>query len=97
MATSIFPFPHNVFCSITKLNLFCITVLDLKRSKILCLEKGYNSKPNNKILELSKLEAFADHKINANQKIEICFGKSRKCFENKEKILVNPFLHIYSF
>ena len=34
----------------------------------------FNSLPNNKILDLSKLKAFADDKINAAQKLKICYG-----------------------
>ena len=32
------------------------------------------SLPNDKILAMSKLKAFADDKINMTEKIEICFG-----------------------
>ena len=42
------------------------------------IEKGkkkLNSLPNDKILDWSKLKAFADGKINREWKIEICLGK----------------------
>ena len=33
-----------------------------------------NPLPNDKILDLSKMKAFPDKKIDATQKVEICFG-----------------------
>ena len=35
----------------------------------------FNSLPNNKILDLSKLKAFADDKINVTQKMKIKLGR----------------------
>ena len=37
-----------------------------------------NPLPNDKILNGSKLKAFADGKITVTKRIEICFGKDRK-------------------
>ena len=57
-------------------------------------EKVFNSLPNDIFLGCSKLKAFADDKINVNEKIEICFGKDRKTLWEKEKMLVTS---IFSF
>ena len=37
--------------------------------------KGFNSIPNHKILDLSKLKAFAGDKINGTQKVKIKLGR----------------------
>ena len=49
--------------------------------------------PNDKILHLSELKAFAEDKSSVTQKLGICFGKGRKPWE-KEKMLVTS---IFSF
>ena len=38
----------------------------------------FNSLPNNKFLDWSKLKAFADNKIKMTEKTKISFGKGRK-------------------
>ena len=48
-----------------------------------------NSLPNNKILNLSKLKAFADDKINVSQKLK--FGKSRKHCRKRRKCWLPAF------
>ena len=40
------------------------------------LKPTINSLPNNKILDLSKFQTFADNKIKVTQKLEIYFGKN---------------------
>ena len=47
----------------------------------------FNPLPNDKILNQSKLKAFADGKMNLTKKIEICFWKGRKhCGEKGENV-----------
>ena len=41
----------------------------------LASEVFFNSLPNNKILDMSKLKAFADDKINVNEKFKIGLGR----------------------
>ena len=38
--------------------------------KVLLFDKEFNSLPNNKILDWSKLKAFADDKINVTEKLK---------------------------
>ena len=56
-------------------------------SKGVIVWEWVNSLPNDKILDWSKLKAFADNKINATEKfkfglerVENILGKSRKCW-----------------
>ena len=56
--------------------------------------KGYNSLPNDKIFASTKLEAFADNKINVANSIISLFGKGRKHYGKKEKMLLTS---IFSF
>ena len=51
------------------------------------MKRGFNSLPNDKILNRSNLKAFADNKINvpeklkfASEKIENILGKGEKCW-----------------
>ena len=56
----------------------------------------FNFLLNNKILDWSKLKAFADEKINVTKKIEICCGKGRKHCEKRRKCWLpafSPFSH----
>ena len=46
------------------------------------------SLPNNKILDLSKLKAFADDKMKVAGKFIIGFGTGKKHFWEMEKLLV---------
>ena len=46
--------------------------------KIIPQQKSFNSFPNNKILDWSKLEAFADNQKKSEWKIQIRFGKGWK-------------------
>ena len=50
-----------------------------------------NSLLNKKNLEGSKFKAFADNKINVTEKIEICFGKSRKSCGKRRKCWLAAF------
>ena len=44
-----------------------------------------NFLPNDKILDQSKIKAFADNKKKCDQKIEICLGMGRKhCVERRK-------------
>ena len=61
------------------------------------LAKGYNSLPNDKNLDLTKLKAFADDKINVTQ--TICFGKGIKhCWKRRKCCLpaFSPFPTMFS-
>ena len=60
------------------------------RKNIWCLFKPL---PNNKIWDLSKLEALADDKINVIEKLKIVIGRVKTMWE-KEKMLVTS---IFSF
>ena len=53
-----------------------------------------NSLPNNKILGLPKLKAFADDKINVTQKLKFALGRGRKHCGKRKKMLVTS---IFSF
>ena len=50
-----------------------------------------NSLPNDKILDQSKLKAFADDKINVKKKNEICSGKGRKYCGKRRKCWLPAF------
>ena len=52
-----------------------------------------NSLPNDKILDWSKLEAFAEDKINVTKKLKFAWG-GQKTWWKKEKMLVTS---IFSF
>ena len=59
----------------------------------------FNSLPNVKIMDRSKLKAFADKIWNENEKIEICFGKGRKhCWKRRKCWLpaFSPFPTMFS-
>ena len=51
-----------------------------------------NSLPSNKILEWSKLKAFANNENNCGLKIEFCFGKIRKIVRKGENAGYQHFL-----
>ena len=55
-----------------------------------------NSLPNNKILDWSKLKAFADDKNNFTQNLNFVLGRVEKFWE-KEKMLVTDSLHCMDF
>ena len=44
----------------------------------------FNSIPKDKILDLSKLKAFADDKFNVNKILQFLFGKERNIVEKGE-------------
>ena len=46
-----------------------------------------NSLLNDKFVDLSKLKAFADKKINVTQKLKISLGRGEKTLWEKEKML----------
>ena len=46
---------------------------------------SFNSLPNDKILDLSKLKAFADNNLNVYQKLKFALGKNRKHFGKRRK------------
>ena len=59
----------------------------------------YNPLPNYKILDMTKLKAFADHKIKCNPNIEILDGKSREHCWNRGKCCLptfSPFPIVFS-
>ena len=60
-----------------------VIVMSLLNSKVLDWTCFY-SLPNDKILDLSKLKAFADDILYVIQIFEICFGKDRKHCGNGE-------------
>ena len=66
--------------------LSCVTNLSPR-----VLKSRFNSLPNDKILETSKLKAFADDKINVTQKLNFLFGKSRKHCEKRRKCWLPAF------
>ena len=68
--------------------------LNLERSKNGVLVERVNSVPNDNILDWANLNGIADDKINLTQKLKICFGKERKHYGEKEKMLVTS---IFSF
>ena len=53
-----------------------------------------NSFPNDKILDLSKLKAFADDKSNVTQTLKFVLGRLENIVGKKEKMLV---ISIFSF
>ena len=52
----------------------------------------FNSLPNDKILELSKLKAFADGTINVNEKLKFGLGKEENIVEKGENAGYRHFL-----
>ena len=50
-----------------------------------------NSLPNDNILEMPKLKAFADDKMNKTPKTKICFGKDRKHSRKRRKCWLPAF------
>ena len=61
--------------------------VDLNRT----LKKALNSLPKDKILDRSKLKAFADDIINVNKKNEIGLGKNRKHCGKRRKCWLPAF------
>ena len=53
--------------------------------------KGYNSLHNDKIFASTKLEAFADNKINVANSIISLFGKGRKHYGKRRKCCLPAF------
>ena len=51
--------------------------------------------PDDKILALSKLKAFADDKINVTQNINFVFHRLKKALWEKEKILVTSIFSLF--
>ena len=52
----------------------------------------FNSLSNEKNLDLSKLKAFADDKINVTEKMK-CFGNSKKKYGKRRKCWLSAFSH----
>ena len=46
----------------------------------------FNSLPNDKILDLSKLKALADNKINVTEKLKIIFGTVENIVKKGESV-----------
>ena len=65
---------------------FVIYVRPVSRSK------SSNSLPNDKILDWSKLKAFADNKINLNKKSKLVFGRVKNIVEKGENAGYQHFL-----
>ena len=64
---------HRVTVQVKDLNTYLVlTDLQLHHLQI---PKTVNSLPNNKILDWSKLKAFADDKMNLNEKFKLVLGK----------------------
>ena len=58
----------------------------------------FNSLPNNKILDLSKLEAFADDKLKVAKIMKCLFDREENIVEIGEKMLLpafSPFLKLF--
>ena len=97
MVTSIFSFSRTVFYPSTKqISVFqshlfcCLQICDLERFKKLSFGKDLTL-PNDKILGVTKLKAFADDKINVSQlmnfaceRIENIVGKGNKAPDKSE-------------
>ena len=64
LVSSIFYLSHNVFKS-------CI----FQGCLTLSLIHNFNSLPNDKILDLSKLKAFSDDNLNVYQKLKFALGR----------------------
>ena len=68
----------------------------------ICSDKSnlsFNSLPDDKILNYSKLKACADNKIHVTQKIEVCYGMSRKYCGKRRKCwlpAISPFPTMFS-
>ena len=80
--TSIFSFSSNILWPIpdksqTSLHLICcLHILSIwEESTILSPGKEFNSLSNHKILDRSKLKAFADDKINVTKEFKFVFGR----------------------
>ena len=58
--------------------------------------KSVNSLPNNKILDRSKLKAFADDKINATEKLRCVSEKIENILGKRENTAFSPFSKIFS-
>ena len=93
LVTSIFPFSHNVFYSSQHKFQFLSHYYFVIRN--LVNKYAFNSLPNGKILDYSKLKACADDKINVTQKlnfvkewVENIVGKGENAF--------SPFLSMFS-
>ena len=59
---------------------------------ILSFGKGFNSLPHHKILDWSKLRAFADNKINLTQKLQFVLGRVENIVEKGENAGYQHFL-----
>ena len=55
--------------------------VDLDKSEHPALVIHFNSLPNNKILALTKMEAFADDKIIVTQKLKLVLGRVENTVE----------------
>ena len=81
LVTSIFTFYHNVFYHTKDKNhhfsnndfVFCICFHFGQGQHFVVCSRVY-SLPNDKFLDLSKLKAFADDKINVTEKLKFVFG-----------------------
>ena len=56
-----------------KLHIFGTSLKEPNVNESSVVQRGFNSLPNDKILEWSKLKAFADNKIIVTEKFEFCF------------------------
>ena len=53
----------------------------------------FNSLPNDKILYLSKLKAFADNNLNVDQKLKFALGRAENIVEKVENASYQHFLN----
>ena len=58
--------------------------------------KSVNSLPSHKILDLSKLKAFTDNKINLNEKLKLVFGREENTLEKGQNTGYKHFSFSYN-
>ena len=56
------------------------------------LSSSYNFLPNNKVLDWSKLKAFADNKVNSTEKLKFVFGSVENVVGKGENASFQHFL-----
>ena len=78
LVTSILSFFHNSFQKFFSLEALKVVISGVRLNETdedLDKLTFYNSLPNNKILDQSKLKAFANEKINENQNMKFLLGR----------------------
>ena len=93
LVTSIVSFSHYVFKNI--LSKGCLKSGLRAKVLMICHATNISKLPNDKVLDISKLEALADDKLNMTQELEFNLGCVKNIVGKGENAFVRSFTRIF--